>query len=225
VISVILTDDQAMIRSGLRALLNAEEDIEIVAEAGDGEQALELARRLRPDVVVMDIRMPVLDGVEATRRLAADPELRDVRVLVLTTYDDDELVFRALRAGAGGFLLKDADPEDLVQGIRVLASGESLLAPSVTRRLVEAFVARPEAAAPSPGMVEALTDREREIVALVGTGLSNHEIAARLVISPATARTHVSRSMGKIGARDRAQVVVFAYEAGLVVPSRRRNPT
>jgi DNA-binding NarL/FixJ family response regulator len=225
VISVILTDDQAMIRSGLRALLNAEEDIEIVAEAGDGEQALELARRLRPDVVVMDIRMPVLDGVEATRRLAADPELRDVRVLVLTTYDDDELVFRALRAGAGGFLLKDADPEDLVQGIRVLASGESLLAPSVTRRLVEAFVARPEAAAPSPGMVEVLTDRERAIVALVGTGLSNHEIAARLVISPATARTHVSRSMGKIGARDRAQVVVFAYEAGLVVPSRRPNPT
>ncbi|MBO0682631.1 MAG: response regulator transcription factor [Candidatus Dormibacteraeota bacterium] len=220
-ISVLLTDDQSMIRSGLRALLAAEDDIEVVGEAGDGVEALELARRLHPDVVVMDIRMPVMDGVEATRRLAADPELGGTRVLVLTTYDDDELVFRALRAGAGGFLLKDANPEELVDGVRVLASGDALLAPSVTRRLVEAFVARPEPAVAPPSMVEPLTGREQEIVALVGTGLSNHEIADRLSISPATARTHVSRAMGKIGARDRAQVVVFAYESGLVVPTRR----
>jgi DNA-binding NarL/FixJ family response regulator len=220
IISVLLADDQAMVRSGLRALLAAERDLQVVGEAGDGAQALELSRRLRPDVVVMDIRMPTIDGVEATRRLAADPELAGVRVLVLTTYDDDELVFRALRAGAGGFLLKDAEPEDLLSGIRVLASGEALLAPSVTRRLVEAFTARPEPT-PQPGMMAAITQREREIIALVGAGLSNEEIASRLVISPATARTHVSRAMGKIGARDRAQVVVFAYESGLVVPSRR----
>lgn len=220
-ISVVLADDQAMIRSGLRALLAAEDDIDVVGEAGDGADALELARRLRPDVVVMDIRMPVMDGVEATRRLAADPALEGTRVLILTTYDDDELVFRALRAGAGGFMLKDADPEDLVGGVRVLASGDALLAPSVTRRLVEAFVARPEPAVAPPSMVDPLTGREREIVALVGTGLSNREIADRLSISRATARTHVSRAMGKIGARDRAQLVVFAYESGLVVPARR----
>ncbi|MBO0707491.1 MAG: response regulator transcription factor [Candidatus Dormibacteraeota bacterium] len=222
-ISVLLADDQVMIRSGLRALLSAEADIDVVGEAGDGVEALESARRLGPDVVVMDIRMPVMDGVEATRRLAADPDLERTRVLVLTTYDDDELVFQALRAGAGGFLLKDADPEDLVAGVRVLASGDALLAPSITRRLVEAFVARPEPALAPPSMMEPLTSREQEIVALVGTGLSNHEIAGRLFISPATARTHVSRAMGKIGARDRAQVVVFAYESGLVVPTRRRE--
>ncbi len=220
-ISVLLTDDQAMIRSGLHALLAAEDDIDVVAEAGDGMEALQLVRRLHPDIVVMDIRMPVMDGVEATRRLAADPDLAATRVLVLTTYDDDELVFRALRAGAGGFLLKDADPEDLVGGVRVLAAGDALLAPSVTRRLVEAFVARPEPAVAPPSMVEHLTAREQEIVRLVGTGLSNPQIADRLSISPATARTHVSRAMGKIGARDRAQVVVFAYESGLVVPTRR----
>jgi DNA-binding NarL/FixJ family response regulator len=221
VISVLLTDDQAMVRSGLRALLDAEDGIEVVGEAGDGAEALEAARRVHPDVVVMDIRMPVMDGVEATRRLAADPALAGTRVLVLTTYDDDELVFRALRAGAGGFLLKDAEPEDLVSGVRILASGEALLAPSVTRRLVEAFVTRPEPAIRPPATVDPLTDRECEVVALVGTGLSNREIAERLVISPATARTHVSRAMGKIGARDRAQMVVFAYEAGLVVAGRR----
>jgi DNA-binding NarL/FixJ family response regulator len=220
-ISVLLADDQAMVRSGLRALLDAEDDIEVVGEAADGAQALELAARLLPNVVVMDVRMPVLDGVEATRRLAADPDLAQVRVLVLTTYDDDELVFRALRAGAGGFLLKDADPGDLVNGVRVLASGEALLSPAVTKRLVEAFVARPEPAVGPLSMLEPLTDREREVVALVGTGLSNGEIATKLFISPATARTHVSRAMGKIGARDRAQMVVFAYESGLVVPSRR----
>lgn len=220
---MLLVDDQVMIRSGLRVLLDAEDDIEVVGEAGDGAEALELVRRLRPDVVVMDIRMPVMDGVEATRSLAADLELQGTRVLVLTTYDDDELVFRALRAGAGGFLLKDADPEDLVGGVRVLASGDALLAPSVTRRLVEAFVARPEPAVAPPPMIEPLTGREQEIVGLVGTGLSNQEIAVRLSISPATARTHVSRAMGKIGARDRAQVVVFAYESGLVVPTRRQR--
>jgi DNA-binding NarL/FixJ family response regulator len=217
VISVLLVDDQSMVRSGLRALLSAEPDLEVVGEAPDGAVALELSRRLHPDVVVMDIRMPILDGVEATRRLVADPELGEVRVLVLTTYDDDELVFRALRAGAGGFLLKDAEPEDLVNGVRVLASGEGLLAPSVTRRLVEAFVARPEPSAPPLRMVDAITERELEVATLVGTGLSNGEIAAKLSISPATARTHVSRVMRKIGARDRAQLVVFAYEAGLVV--------
>ncbi|HZU19439.1 MAG TPA: response regulator transcription factor [Candidatus Dormibacteraeota bacterium] len=222
-ITVLLVDDQAMVRSGLRAILEAENDIRVVGEAADGAQALELTRRLRPEVVVMDLRMPVLDGVEATRRLAADPDLRTSRILVLTTYDDDELVFGALRAGAGGFLLKDAEPEDLVNGIRVLATGEALLAPTITRRLVEAFVARPEPAIGPLSMVEPLTDREREVVALVGMGLSNQEIAARFTISPATARTHVSRAMGKIGARDRAQVVVFAYESGLVVPARRQG--
>ena len=220
-ISVLIADDQAMVRSGLRALLDAEDDIEVVAEAADGAQALELAARLLPNVVVMDLRMPVLDGVEATRRLAADLDLAEVRVLVLTTYDEDELVFRALRAGAGGFLLKDADPGDLVNGVRVLASGEALLSPAVTKRLVEAFIARPEPAVGPLSMLEPLTDREREVVALAGTGLSNGEIATKLFISPATARTHVSRAMGKIGARDRAQMVVFAYESGLVVPSRR----
>ena len=222
-ISALLADDQVMIRAGLRALLSAEDDIEVVGEAGNGVEALGLVRRLHPDVVVMDIRMPVMDGVEATRRLAANPELAGTRVLVLTTYDDDELVFRALRAGAGGFLLKDADPGDLVGGVRVIASGDALLARSITRRLVEAFAAQPEPAVPSPSMIEPLTGREQEIVALVGTGLSNHEIANRLSISPATARTHVSRAMGKLGARARAQVVVFAYESGLVVPTRKQR--
>jgi len=219
VISVLLADDQPIVRSGLRTLLNAESDIKVVGEAGDGAEALEQAVRFHPDVVVMDIRMPAMDGIEATRRLAADPGLTDIRVLVLTTYDEDEMVFRALRAGAAGFLLKDVDPEDLIRAVRVVAAGEALLAPRATRRLIEAFTARPEVAAPSARMVGALTERERQIAALVATGLSNHEIASKLVISPDTARTHVSRVMGKIGARDRAQVVVFAYEAGLVIPT------
>ena len=218
-ISVLLADDQPIVRSGLRTLLNAESDIKVVGEAGDGAEALEQAVRFHPDVVVMDIRMPAMDGIEATRRLAADPGLTDIRVLVLTTYDEDEMVFRALRAGAAGFLLKDVDPEDLIRAVRVVAAGEALLAPRATRRLIEAFTARPEVAAPSARMVGALTERERQIAALVATGLSNHEIASKLVISPDTARTHVSRVMGKIGARDRAQVVVFAYEAGLVIPT------
>lgn len=218
-ISVLLADDQPIVRSGLRALLNAESDIKVVAEVGDGAKALEQARRLHPDVIVMDIRMPVMDGIEATRGLAADPGLTDVRVLVLTTYGEDEMVFRALRAGAAGFLPKDVDPEDLIRAVRIVAAGEGLLAPRATRRLIEAFVARPELKAPSARMVDVLTLRERQIAALVATGLSNQEIASKLVISPATARTHVSRVMGKIGARDRAQVVVFGYEAGLVNPS------
>ncbi len=219
-IRVVLADDQAMIRSGLRALLSAEEDIEVVGEAGDGEQAVETARDLRPDVVVMDLRMPGVDGLAATRRIAADVQMAKTRVLVLTTFDDDEFVFESMRAGAGGFLLKDAEPTELLRGIRVVAAGEALLAPSVTRRLIEAYAATPEPNAPSGRLLGLLTDREREIVALVGTGLSNDEIAGRLFISPATARTHVSRAMVKLAARDRAQLVVFAYEAGLVTPRR-----
>jgi DNA-binding NarL/FixJ family response regulator len=215
---VVLVDDQAMVRAGLRALLSVEPDMEIVGEASDGEQAVATVLKTRPDVVLMDIRMPGVDGLEATRRLAAHPELADVKVLVLTTFELDEYVFEALRAGAGGFLLKDEEPAELLRAVRVLAAGDSLLSPSITRRVVEAFA---EAPAPSSAPVEGLdelTEREREIVGLVGTGLSNHEIAERLVISPATARTHVSRAMLKLGARDRAQLVVFAYEAGLVAP-------
>lgn len=219
-IRVVLADDQAMVRSGLRALLAAETGIDVAGEAADGMRAVELARHHRPDVVVMDLRMPGVDGLEATRRIAADPELAGVRVLVLTTFDDDELVFQAMRAGAGGFLLKDAEPADLLRGIRVVAGGEALLSPSVTRRLIEAYAATPQPTAPSAKLLGVLTDREREIVALAGTGLSNEEIAARLYISPATARTHVSRAMVKLAARDRAQLVVFAYETGLVTPGR-----
>lgn len=219
-IRVVLADDQAMVRSGLRALLAAEADIDVVGEAADGAQALELALQHHPDVVVMDLRMPGVDGLEATRRIAADPGLAGVRVLVLTTFDDDALVFQAMRAGAGGFLLKDAEPTDLLRGIRVVAGGEGLLSPSVTRRLIEAYAATPQPTAPSAKLLGMLTDREREIVALVGTGLSNEEIAARLYISPATARTHVSRAMVKLAARDRAQLVVFAYETGLATVGR-----
>ena len=218
-IRVLIADDQAMVRAGLHALLAAEYDIEVVAEAADGEQAIAAALETRPDVVLMDIRMPGVDGLEATRRLGEHPTLADVKVLVLTTFELDEYVFEALRAGAGGFLLKDEEPSELVRAVRVVASGEALLSPSVTRRVVETFAgAAPVADAAAPAGLDELTEREREIVALVGTGLSNHEIAERLVISPATARTHVSRAMLKLGARDRAQLVVFAYEAGLVAP-------
>ncbi len=219
-IRVVLVDDQALVRVGLRALADAEPDIEVVGEAADGLAALRAVRATHPDVVVMDIRMPVLDGREATRRIVADPDCGGVRVLVLTTFELDAYVFEALRAGAGGFLLKDAEPTEILRAIRVVAAGESLLSPSVTRRVVEAFAARPAPAGPAPGGLGELTEREREVVALVGCGLSNEGIAARLCSSGATARTHVSRAMGKIGARDRAQVVVFAYEAGLVSPGR-----
>jgi DNA-binding NarL/FixJ family response regulator len=219
-VRIVLADDQALIRVGLRALAEAETDIEVVGEAADGRQALQVVRATHPDVVVMDIRMPVMDGLEATRQIAADPTLSEVRVLVLTTFELDEYVFEALRAGAGGFLLKDADPAELLRAVRVVAAGDSLLSPSVTRRVVEAFAGRPLPTSPRTSLLADLTEREREVVALVGSGLSNDEIAVKLFISPATARTHVSRAMSKLDARDRAQVVVFAYETGLVAPGR-----
>jgi DNA-binding NarL/FixJ family response regulator len=215
---VVLADDQVMIRSGLRALLASEPDLQVVAEADDGTQALAAARTYHPDVIVMDIRMPVLDGVGATRAIAADPGLTGVRVLILTTFDEDALVFDAIRAGAAGYLLKDADPADLIRGIRAVAAGDSLLAPQAARRLITAFATTPASTAPPPAALSVLTDREREIVSLVGRGLSNDEIADWLTISPATARTHVSRAMTKLAARDRAQLVIFAYESGLVRP-------
>jgi DNA-binding NarL/FixJ family response regulator len=217
-VRVVLADDQVMIRSGLRALLASEPDIDVVAEAGDGTQAVAAARAHGADVIVMDIRMPVLDGVGATRAIAADPDLAAVRVLILTTFDDDVLVFDAIRAGAAGYLLKDADPAELIRGIRAVAAGDSLLAPQAARRLIAAFATTPASTAPPPAALAVLTHREREIVALVGRGLSNDEIADWLTISAATARTHVSRAMTKLAARDRAQLVVFAYETGLVRP-------
>jgi DNA-binding NarL/FixJ family response regulator len=217
-IRVALVDDQALVRAGLRSLVEQEDDLAVVGEAADGAEGIEVARRERPDVVLMDIRMPVLDGLEATRRIASDPALEGVRVLVLTTFELDEYVFESLRAGAGGFVVKDAEPAEMLRAIRVVAAGDALLSPSVTRRIVEAFAARPAPAGPPVTALEELTEREREVVALVGNGLSNDEIAEKLVISAATARTHVSRSMIKVAARDRAQLVVFAYESGLVVP-------
>ena len=216
-IRVLLADDQALVRAGFRALLDAQDDIEVVGEASDGAHAVRLAAQERPDVVLMDIRMPGVDGLEATRRIAADPRCADVRILILTTFDLDEYVFEALRSGASGFLVKDTEPVDLLRGVRAVASGEGLLSPGVTRRLIEEFALHSRAPAP-PRALDGLTDREREVVALAGAGLSNDEIAARLVVSPATAKTHVSRAMVKLGARDRAQLVVFAYEAGLVRP-------
>ncbi|WFE26710.1 response regulator transcription factor [Solwaraspora sp. WMMD791] len=216
-IRVLLVDDQVLVRAGFRALLAAEGDIEVVGEAGDGAQAVRLARQTRPDVVLMDIRMPGVDGLTATRQIAADPRLSEVRIVVLTTFELDEYVGEALRAGAAGFLVKNTQPAELIQGVRVVAAGNGLLSPSVTRRVIEQFAARTAAPA-APRRLAELTDREREVVALVGTGLSNDEIAVRLVVSPATAKTHVSRAMVKLGARDRAQLVVFAYEAGLVRP-------
>lgn len=219
-VRVVLADDQPLVRVGLKALIDAEPDIDLVGEAADGEEALRVVRDTVPDVVVMDIRMPRVDGIEATRALAADGALQNVRVLVLTTFEIDEYVFDALRAGASGFLLKDAEPKELLRAIRLVAGGESLLAPSVTRPVVEAFAAKGAPAAPRTAMLSDLTEREREVLALVGGGLSNDEIAERLTISPATARTHVSRVMSKVEARDRAQLVVLAYESGLVAPGR-----
>ena len=227
-IRVLLVDDQGLVRAGFRALLDDAGDIEVVGEVGDGAAAVELARSTRPDVVLMDIRMPVLDGLEATRRIVADELLAGVRVLVLTTFELDEYVFEALAAGASGFLLKNTDPMELLRAVRVVAEGEALLAPSVTRRLIGEFAdrrsrsesagRRPEGGSEPFPDLSVLTEREREVMALVGAGLSNEEIAERLVVSPATARTHVSRAMVKLGARDRAQLVVFAYESGLVSP-------
>ena len=215
--NVLIVDDQALVRGGFRALLDAQDDIEVVGEAEDGETAILLARKLRPDVILMDIRMPGLDGLEATRRITSEDELRDVKVVILTTFDLDEYVFEALRIGASGFLVKNTEPAELIRGVRAVASGDALLSPGVTRRLVAEFALR--AKEPRSGArLEALTEREREVMALVGEGLSNDEIAERLVVSPATAKTHVSRTMVKLGARDRAQLVVFAYESGLVRP-------
>jgi DNA-binding NarL/FixJ family response regulator len=217
VIRVLLADDQALVRAGFRALLDAQDDVEVVGEASDGAEAVRLAARHHPDVVLMDIRMPGLDGLEATRRIVADPALRGVKIVILTTFDLDEYVFEALRVGASGFLVKDTEPVELLRGVRAVASGDALLSPGVTRRLIAQFAS--QARAPRPATeLSGLTEREREVMALVGAGLSNDEIAERLVVSPATAKTHVSRAMVKLGARDRAQLVVFAYEAGLVRP-------
>ena len=216
-IRILLADDQVLIRSGIRALLDAEDDIEVVAEATDGQQAVALAAEHRPDIALVDIQMPVLDGLEATRQIVADERLDRVRVVILTNFGLDEYIFSALRAGASGFLLKDDPPEELLQGLRVVMRGDSLLSPAVTRRLISEFVARPPDAVAAVGM-ERLTNREREVVALVAHGLSNDEIAESMVLSPATAKTHVSRAMIKLGARDRAQLVVFAYQSGLVTP-------
>ncbi|MFD1824594.1 MULTISPECIES: response regulator [Mumia] len=219
-IRVLLVDDQALIRTGLRALFDAEDDIEVVAEAEDGATAYDLAVMHQPDLVLMDVQMPVLDGIEATRRIVEDERLSAVRVVVLTNYGLDEYVFDALRAGASGFLVKDTEPEEIVQALRVVADGDALLSPGITRQLISEFVARP-AEVVSVNALETLTAREREVVALVGHGLSNDEIAERLVVSPTTAKTHVSRAMTKTGVRDRAQLVVFAYESGLVRPRER----
>jgi DNA-binding NarL/FixJ family response regulator len=215
-IRVVLAEDQPMVRSGFRALLDSEADIEVVGEAATGVQALEQVRALGPDVVVMDIRMPELDGLEATRRIAADATLSSTRVLVLTTFELDEYVFAALDAGASGFLLKGGEPADLIQAIRVVAAGDSILAPSVTRRLIQTYVSRPRPSATTPPAAMAeLTPREHEVLGLIATGLTNAEIAARLQLSPLTAKTHVSRILMKLGARDRVQLVVIAYESGV----------
>lgn len=218
-IRVVLADDQVLLRAGLRALLDAEDDIEVVGEASDGAEAVELVRTLTPDVVLMDIRMPGTDGLEATRRIAADDSLAETRVVILTTFDLDEYVFEAVRIGASGFLVKDTEPTELLRGVRAVAGGDALLSPRVTRRLIGEFASRSrDTSLPAARELELLTEREREIVGLVGEGLNNDEIAARLVVSPATAKTHVSRAMVKLHARDRAQLVVLAYESGLVTP-------
>lgn len=214
-ITVLLADDERLVRSGFKVLLDLEDDISVVGEATDGIEACELARATRPDVVLMDIRMPRLDGIRATARIASTPGLDQVRVLILTTYDTDENVFDALAAGASGFLLKDAGPAELLHAIRVIADGDALLAPRVTRRLIGQFAGRRRIAESAARRLSVLTEREREVLALVGRGMSNDEIGATLFLSPATVRTHVGRAMSKLGARDRAQLVVIAYQTGL----------
>jgi DNA-binding NarL/FixJ family response regulator len=222
-VRVLLADDQALVRGGFRALIEAEPGLEVCGEATNGDDAVDIAARERPDIVLMDIRMPGLDGLEATRRITADPALSSTRVLVLTTFALDEYVFGALRAGASGFLLKDLEVQDLLNGIRTVAAGDALLAPRVTRRLIEAFTAGPSTDSQiSVPALQSLTPRELEVLRYVGAGLSNSEIAGQLFLSPLTAKTHVSRILTKLGVRDRTQLVVIAYESGLVVP--RRHP-
>ncbi len=217
-IRVLLADDQALIRAGFRVLIDSEDGMEVIAEAVNGAEAVDMARQQRADVVLMDIRMPVVDGLEATRRVAADEDLAGVKVIILTTFESEEYIYQAIRAGASGFLVKDCEPADLIQAVRVVARGEALLAPSVTRRLITDLASRPERPQLDGGHLDRLTDREREVMSLVAAGLSNEEIAARLFLSPLTAKTHVSRILTKLGARDRAQLVVLAYESGLVTP-------
>ncbi len=221
-IRVLLVDDQPLIRSGFRALLDIEDDIEVVAEAADGVEAVALARQHLPDVAMVDIQMPIADGLEATRRIAADPALADVHVVILTNYGMDEYVLEALRAGAAGFLVKDVQPEDFVHAVRVAARGDALLAPSVTRALIDHYVSQPSPADAPVGLAE-LTNREREAVALVARGMTNDQVAEAMVISVLTAKTHINRAMTKLHARDRAQLVVVAYESGLVAPRAPRR--
>ena len=217
-IRVLLADDQPLIRAGLKMLLSTVTDIEVAGEATDGESAVRLARELAVDVVLMDIRMPGTDGLQAARLIFADENLAGVRVVILTTFDIDDYVFEALRAGASGFLLKDAEPEELIRAVRAAAAGDAVLSPSVARRLIDDYVKRPRPRKVSSAGLEALTEREREVMALVARGYSNEEIARRLVLSPLTAKTHVSRILAKLGARDRGQLIMLAYELGLVQP-------
>jgi DNA-binding NarL/FixJ family response regulator len=217
VIRAVLADDQALVRSGFAALLDAEDDIAVVGEAADGAEAVRLATREKPDVLLMDIRMPRLDGIQATRVIAADPALRAVHVIILTTFELDEYIFAAIRSGAAGFLVKDTDAAELIRAVRTVAAGEALLSPGVTRRLIAEFAARTKDPRPVRG-VDELTDRERQVLALIATGLSNEEIARQIYVSQSTVKTHAARAMMKLGARDRAQLVAFAYEAGLVRP-------
>jgi DNA-binding NarL/FixJ family response regulator len=216
-IRVLLADDQDLLRAGIRALLELRAGIEVVGEAADGSEALRLVELLRPDVVLMDIRMPGMDGLEATRRIVSDPALGGVHVVILTTFDLDEYVFEAIRLGASGFLVKNCEPDELARGVRAAAAGDALLSPGVTRKLIETYAEHAKPRVPARGL-DVLTEREREVVGLVAEGLSNDGIAQRLVLSPLTAKTHVSRAMTKLGVRDRAQLVVFAYESGLVRP-------
>ncbi len=215
-IKVLLADDEGLVRSGFKLLLDLEDDIAVVGEAANGAEAVERARAVRPDVVLMDIRMPKLDGIQATAEITGMRGLEGVRIIILTTYDTDAYVFEALQAGASGFLLKDAGPAELLHAVRVVAAGEALLAPRITRRLISQFTTRRTAAKAAEDLLAVLTEREREVLALVGRGLSNDEIGTELFLSPATARTHVSHAMAKLGARDRAQLVVIAYQTGLV---------